>query len=369
MKTSQDETYHWMALYMIPGLGNIAFKNLLAKFGNPEAVFEAGISELIEVEGVRKETARKITNREFTTEPEEELRNAEKFNARIMIYTDPSYPGILKEIHDPPMLLYVKGEDIPVNRTFIAVVGSRNASHYGLKAAENIGEGLATCGVGVVSGLARGIDSASHRGCLRGKGFTIAVMGTGIDVVYPTPNKRLLNQVIESGAAISEFPLGSPPEPRNFPIRNRIISGLSKGVVVVEATKKSGSLITASLALDQGREVFAVPGSIESFKSTGTHFLIKQGARLVENSDDILDELGLRQTSFQTSGLWKYGSQGPPDMDEHERKIYEIIEGYPLHIDEIVRLGGMDAGEALGILMRMELKGIVRQLPGKMFVR
>ncbi|MBW2114838.1 MAG: DNA-protecting protein DprA [Deltaproteobacteria bacterium] len=161
-------------------------------------------------------------------------------------------------------------------------------------------------------------------------------------MVYPAPNKRLFNQVIENGAAISEFPLGSPPEPRNFPIRNRIISGLSRGVVVVEATKKSGSLITASLALDQGREVFAVPGSIE---------------------------LGLRQTSFQTSGLWKYGSQGPPDMDEHERKIYEIIEGYPLHIDEIVRLGGMDAGEALGILMRMELKGIVRQLPGKMFVR
>jgi DNA processing protein len=369
MKTCPDDTYHWMALYLVPGLGNIAFKNLLAHFGKPEAVFKARLSELAEVEGIRKETARRIVKREFTSDPEEELRKAEKCNARIMTYAHPSYPGILKEIYDPPMLLYIKGKEIPASKTFIAVVGSRNASHYGLRAAENIGEGLATCGVGVVSGLARGIDSASHRGCLRGKGFTIAVMGTGIDVVYPRPNRKLFNQVMGSGAVISEFPLGSPPEPRNFPIRNRIISGLSRGVVVIEATKKSGSLITASLALDQGREVFAVPGSIESFKSTGTHSLIKQGARLVENSDDILGELWLKQMSFQASGFPKKGSKALPDMDESERKIYEIIEDYPVHIDEIVRLGDLNAGEVLGILMRMELKGLVRQLPGKMFIR
>jgi DNA processing protein len=369
MKKNPDDTYHWMALYLVPGLGNIAFKNLLAYFGNPEAVFKANLSELAEVEGIRKEAARGIVNREFITDPEKELRKAEECNVRIVTYADPSYPVILREIYDPPMLLYIKGKEIPANKVFMAVVGSRNASHYGLRAAENIGEGLATCGIGVVSGLAKGIDSASHRGCLRGKGFTIAVMGTGIDVIYPRSNRKLFNQVKESGAVISEFPLGSPPEPRNFPIRNRIISGLSKGVVVVEATRKSGSLITASLALDQGREVFAVPGSIESFKSRGAHFLIKQGARLVENSDDITGELGLKQMSFQASGFQKKGSKAPPDMDASERKIYEIIEGYPLHIDEIVRLGDLNAGEVLGILMRMELKGLVRQLPGKMFVR
>jgi DNA processing protein len=307
--------------------------------------------------------------REFSSDPEEELRKVERCNARIMTYVQSSYPAILKEIYDPPMLLYIKGKEIPLNKTFIAVVGSRNASHYGLRASENIGEGLATRGVGVVSGLARGIDSASHRGCLRGKGFTIAVTGTGIDVVYPRSNRKLLDQVMDSGAVISEFPLGSPPEPRNFPIRNRIISGLSRGVVVVEATRNSGSLITASLALDQGREVFAVPGSVESFKSTGTHFLIKQGARLVENSDDIIGELGLKQMSFQTRGFPKNGPKAPPEMDESEKRIYDIIEDYPVHIDEIVRLADLNAGEALGILMRMELKGLVRQLPGKMFVR
>ena len=369
MKTYPDDIDYWMALYLVAGLGNIAFKNLLAHFGSPEAVFKAHFSELAEVEGLRKRTARAIVNREFISDPEEELRKAEKCNARVMTFEHPSYPNILKEIYDPPMLLYIKGKEIPANKIFISVVGSRNASHYGLRASENIGEGLATCGVGVVSGLAKGIDSASHRGCLRGNGFTAAVMGTGVDVVYPDSNRKLFNQIVESGTVISEFPLGTPPEPRNFPIRNRIISGLSRGVVVVEATKKSGSLITASLALEQGREVFAVPGSIESFKSTGTHFLIKQGAKLVENSDDILAELDLKQMSFLASCFSKKGSQGPPEMDEPERKIYEILEGYPMHIDEIVRLGDLNAGEVLGILMRMELKGLVRQLPGKMFVR
>lgn len=369
MKTRPDDTYHWMALYLVPGLGNIAFKNLMAYFGDPESVFKAPFSELSLVEGIRKEAARSIVNRDFVSDPEQELMKAEKCNARIMTYAHPSYPAVLKEIYDPPMLLYIKGNEIPANETFIAVVGSRNASHYGLRAAENLGEGLASCGVGVVSGLARGIDSASHKGCLRGKGFTIAVMGTGIDVIYPETNGDLFHKVVERGSVITEFPLGSPPEPRNFPIRNRIISGLSKGVVVVEATKKSGSLITASLALEQGREVFAVPGSIESFKSTGSHFLIKQGARLVENSDDILAELGFKQMSFQASGFQKKSPKALAQMDETEKKIYEIIEGYPVHIDEIVRLGDLNAGEVLGILMRMELKGLVRQLPGKMFVR
>ncbi|MCP4681445.1 MAG: DNA-protecting protein DprA [Desulfobacterales bacterium] len=359
----------WIALYMVPGLGNSAFKNLLEKFGSPNAILEAGLRELQKVEGVREEVARKVVNRQFTLDPEEELGRVEKSDARIITYNDPAYPGLLREISSPPMLLYIKGKEIPAKQTFVAVIGSRNPTHYGLKAAERIGTGLAKEGVGVVSGLAKGIDSAAHRGCLRGKGFTVAVIGTGIDRVYPALNKDLFDHISEHGAVISEFPTGSPPEPRNFPIRNRIISGLSKGVAVVEATKKSGSLITASLALDQCREVFAVPGSIESFKSRGTHFLIKQGAKLIENADDILDELGLSERVLQKSGFLKGVSVTPPHMNESEKKIYEILSNYPMHIDQIVRQGDMDAGKVSSILMKMELTGLVKQLAGKMFVR
>ena len=364
-----DKKLAWLALYMIPGLGNSSFKNLLERFGNPEAVFGARFSELVKVEGVREEIARKVVNRQFTLDPEEELRSVEKCNARIITYVEPSYPKLLKEIHSPPMILYIKGKDIPINQTFIAIVGSRNSTHYGIEAAEKIGIGLAKRGVGVVSGLARGIDSAAHRGCLMGRGFTIAVMGTGIDLLYPATNKKLLGEILENGAAISEFPIGTPPEPKNFPIRNRIISGLSRGVAVVEATKQSGSLITASLALDQGREVFAVPGSINSFKSTGAHFLIKQGAKLVENADDILDELGFNDRPLLQGGVLRGRSESPSDMTEPERKVYEILGDYPMHIDEIVRLGEMGAGEVSSILMGMELKGLAKQLIGKMFVR
>lgn len=369
MKEWPDERFSWLALYLIPGLGHTVLRSLLENFGTPDAVFEAGVSELVKVEGVRREIAQRIVNREFSIDPEKELGKVKKAGARIITYMDPSYPKLLKEIHHPPVLLYVKGKDIPLNQTFIAVVGSRNATHYGLRAAENIGMGLAKRRVGVVSGLARGIDSAAHRGCLRGKGFTVAVMGTGIDRVYPKSNKRLLDKVTETGAVITEFPTGSPPEPKNFPIRNRIISGLSRGVVVVEATKQSGSLITASLALDQGREVFAVPGSIDSFKSTGTHFLIKQGAKLIENADDILDEFGFHRESVEERNDLRGAAGALLEMDELERKLYEIIGDYPIHIDQIVRKGDMDAGEVSSTLMEMELKGIVKQLPGKMFVR
>jgi DNA processing protein len=359
----------WLSLYMIPGLGNIVLKRLIERFGDPETVLEADLPELMNVEGMRRDIAGKIMNRSLSTEAEKELRNAERCHARIITYTEPSYPAFLREIYNPPMLLYVKGREIPLTQTFVGVVGSRNPTHYGRKAAEKIALGLARRGAGVVSGLARGIDAAAHRGCLRGNGFTIAVVGTGIDVVYPASNKALFKQIETNGAIVSEFVTGTPPEPRNFPIRNRIISGLSRGTVVVEATKKSGSLITASLALEQGREVFAVPGSIDSFKSTGTHFLIKQGAKLIENADDILDDFG-----FAGKGRAGRGVPGEPcgvhrDLDELERKIYEIIGDYPMHMDNIVRLGKMEVSKVAGILMKMELEGIVKQLPGKMFVR
>lgn len=354
---------------MIPGLGNGAFRRLIDVFGSPRAVFEVGHSELVKVGRVREDIARRIALRQFSSDPEIEIKRAEKLDVRIIPFCDPSYPLLLKEIHSPPMILYVRGEKISKHQTYIAVVGSRNSTHYGLQAAENIGFGLARRGVGVVSGMAKGIDSAAHKGCLMGKGSTVAVIGTGIDLVYPPSNRILSERIAQRGTIVSEFPLGSPPEPKNFPIRNRVISGLCRGVVVVEATKKSGSLITASQALDQGREVFAVPGSIDSFKSTGAHLLIKQGAKLVENADDILDEIGITHCSKNENKLFSEMLEILPDLSEPEKKIYEILGNYPLHIDDIVRQGEMGVGEVSSLLMGLELKGLIRQLLGKRFVR
>ncbi len=366
-KIWSDKRCYWLAMHLIPGLGNIAFKNLLDRFESPEHVFQAGLSDLLTVEGLRQTVARKILGREYTVDPEEVLKRVEKRKARIILYSDQDYPLALREIHDPPMVLYIQGKEIPHNLSHIAIVGSRNPTPYGQKVAEKIGQGLARRGLSVVSGMARGIDSAAHWGCLSGRGFTVAVIGTGIDIVYPASNQKLFHQIIQKGAVISEFPLGTPPEPKNFPIRNRIISGLSMGVVVVEATKKSGSLITAALALDQGREVFAVPGSINSFKSTGCHFLIKQGAGLIENSDDILDQLDLNYPHAPKRDTFKETPM--PPMEASEGTIYNLIGDYPTHIDQIARESHLEPSEVSGILLRMELKGIITQLPGKMFVR
>lgn len=369
MKMSSDERCAWLALCLTPGLGNTLVKRLLGAFGDPKDIFKAGFSELCSVEGVRRSVASEILKNRFVLEAERELKRVEKGNVRIITFSDPSYPKLLREIDSPPMVLYARGKELPLDKTFVAMVGSRNPTRYGIKVAQKIGIGLARRGAGVASGLARGIDSASHMGCLKGGGFTIAVLGTGIDRIYPAMNKRLSEDIAESGTIISEFPMGTPPEPRNFPIRNRVISGLSRGVAVVEATKKSGSLITASCALDQGREVFAVPGSVDSFKSTGTHFLIKQGAKLVENAEDILEEFGFNRKGAWDGGDFKTPAAAPVDMNESEKKIYDIIGDYPTHIDQVVRLGNMDPGQVSSILMKMELMGMVQQLPGKMFVR
>jgi DNA processing protein len=357
----------WLALHLVPGLGNMAFKKLLDHFGDPAQVFRAKLGDLSEVEGLRTQVARRIVDREFSVDPQGVLRDLEKHGARMVIFSDAAYPDPLREIHDPPMVLYIKGAAIPTKATFVAVVGSRNSTPYGVKTAENLAQGLARRGLGIVSGLARGIDSAAHWGCIEGRGFSVGVLGTGIDGVYPLSNKKLFDVMVEKGAVITEFPLKTPPEPKNFPIRNRLISGLSRGVIVVEATMKSGSLITASVALEQGREVFSVPGSVHSFKSKGCHFLIKQGAKLVENADDVLDELGLNYS--YTSKKDSYSEPPLPPMEDNEKKVYDLIEDYPLHIDDIVRKGNMEPGAASAVLMRMELKGIIRQLPGKLFVR
>lgn len=367
MSGRPDNILEWLKLQLIPGLGPVGGKGLIARFGDPGSVFQANLQDLAGVDGVREEVARKIIRKESEENAEQVLRRVERAGARVLPFTDPGYPALLREIRDPPLLLYARGEKMPAGLAVVAVVGSRNPTDYGTRAAEVIGKGLASRSVGVASGMAAGIDSAAHWGSLEGGGFSIAVLGTGIDVIYPELNARLYHRLIEKGAVVTELPPGTRPEPWNFPNRNRIISGISRAVVVVEATMKSGSLITASLALEQGRDVFAVPGSVDSFKSTGCHFLIKQGARLVENADDILEELGIGSTPVYRKG--KSQTIPFPPLEESERAIYDMLDQYPMHIDEIVRRGRLPAGEVSAILMKMELRGLVRQLPGKLFAR
>jgi DNA processing protein len=367
-ENSSRDIFPWLCLYLVSGVGNVACRKLIENFGSPEEIFKSSVSELMEAGEIREAVARKITGKVFSIDPEQEMKRAEKVGARIIPFPDSSYPSLLREIHDPPVLLYTRGKAIPPRQDFIAIVGSRNATEYGRRAAQKIGLVLAQNGIGISSGLARGVDAAAHWGCVRGRGFTIAVLGTGVDIRYPRSNEKLFDKVLEQGAVVSDFPLGTVPEPKNFPMRNRIISGVSKGIVVVEATRRSGSLITAGLALEQGRDVFAVPGSIDSFKSRGPHFLIKQGAKLVEQAKDILSELG---SSYVLEDQEEIGGRERPGvrLEPEEERVFHCLEPYPMHIDEVIRSTGFEPGETSSILTRLELMGLVIQTPGMMFVR
>lgn len=285
----------------------------------------------------------------------------------VVTMSDPDYPPLLLQIPDPPPILYVHGAIENTSRT-VAVVGSRNATRYGITITRRLCADLARLGMIVVSGMARGIDTAAHVGALNGKGKTVAVLGSGLECVYPSENRKLFDQIAENGAVVSEFPLLTEPEPYNFPRRNRIISGMSLGVVIVEATKRSGSLITARLAAEQNREVFAVPGSVQSFKSTGTHTLIKQGAKLVEHANDILEEFShVLATGPDTDRPETHAPEPEPALPSEEALVLDALDVYPVHIDELVRKTGMAAGTLSGILIKLEIKGMVKQSPGKFF--
>ena len=275
------DLYHWVALSMAPGVGSVLFKRLTEAFGSPEGVFHATAKDLERVEGIGPKVISCLKRFGWKAQVAKELRGLEKAGARLVTWNEEEYPRSLKEIYDPPPLLYVRGSLTPEDQKAVAVVGSRYPTTYGQMYAQRIAMGLSRRGVTVVSGLARGVDSAAHGAALTAGGRTVGVLGCGIDVIYPPENGRLLEAVASCGAVISEFPLGTPPDSDHFPIRNRIISGMSLGVVVVEATLRSGSLITARFALEHGREVFAVPGNADSARSAGTNRLIRQGAKLV----------------------------------------------------------------------------------------
>ena len=362
-----DDKLYWLALNMIPGVGPRTYRNLVTRFRDPERVFAASPKELALVEGVGEKMIQAIKTFPAAQMAAEELKKTVDLGASIVTLHDPEYPKNLLQIYDPPPLLYVRGKLDAGNPLTVAMVGSRKGSSYGRAVTRRISKELASEGATVVSGMARGIDTYAHLGALEAGGRTIAVFGCGLDIIYPPENKRLFFDIIDHGAVISEFPLSTPPEGKNFPRRNRIISGVSWGIVIVEATTDSGSLITASHALEQGREVFAVPGNIGMATSQGTNRLIKQGAKLVEEAHDILTEI-----------LPQYGGphyRGMVTMDDlstlsdEEDGIFQLLSHTPLHIDEISRLSQMEIRRVSTILLDLELKGIISQLGGKMFVR
>ncbi len=364
---------YWLALKLTQGVGNVGFKNLVTAFGSPRAVFEASVAALQQVPHITQKVARNIEDFKAWQPVERELEMADRLGVSIVTSDSPLYPPLLLNIYDFPPVLYVKGtlsqRDVP-----LAVVGSRMASTYGRFTTERLCRELALSGVTVVSGMARGIDSAAHTGALAGKGRTIAVLGSGLDVVYPPENRGLFERIAESGAVITEFPFSAEPLAANFPARNRIISGISLGVVVVEAGEKSGSLITARVALEQGREVFAVPGSIDSPGTKGTHRLIREGAKLVESTQDILDEilpqidLPQIQDKPAVDAASEKGAMSFGELEDVEQTILKALGTKPIHIDTLAADTGYQIQNLLGILMSLELKGRVTQLPGKTFV-
>ena len=357
-----DKLIHWLKLKSVPGVGNLLFKRLLERFKSPEAVFEAAHPSLIRVDGISSRLAVLISEYKISDDVKREADLIREKGCRIITLTDEQYPTLLREIPDPPPILYVMG-NLESSVQHIAIVGSRTPTRYGIFTAKRLSEDLAKLNITVVSGMARGIDTAAHIGALSGGGKTVAVLGSGLEKVYPVENLKLFHRIIENGAVISEFSLNSPPDPYHFPARNRIISGMSLGTVIVEAAQKSGSLITARLAAEQGREVFAVPGSIHSFKSMGTHSLIKQGAKLVEHAQDILEEL-FPQNPIQRKTVTH--KQLPP-LSSEETTVLNALSPYPIHIDDLLRKIEMDAGKLSGILLQLELKDLVQQSPGKLF--
>ena len=351
-------------LNLIPGVGPVRVRRLVERFGAAAAILAQPAARLEEIPGIGPLLSRAIGNWR-ALEWREEFRLLEKHGFRAMTYLDPDYPPSLQEIYDPPVVLYIRGSLKESDRLAVAVVGSRRASQYGLQAAAAIARQLAARGITVVSGLARGIDSRAHRGALEGGGRTIAVMGSGLLNVYPAEHRELAREIAERGAVVSQFPLRMVPEKTNFPLRNRIISGLSLGVLVVEAAKKSGALITAHQALDQGRTVMAVPGRIDSISAQGTNQLIQDGAKMVRDVEDIVEEFAYLFSPSAPPGA--EGEKRKINLSPEERIVYENLSAEEKEINQIVRETGLKPGILSAALLSLELKGLVRQLPGKYF--
>ena len=356
----------YIALNLMEGIGPVKVRALIAALGSVEAVFEAGNADLLQADGIGPGLAKKILDQVPRLDPAAEEQKADRLGAEIITQLDDDYPEMLKKIHDPPLVLYVLGDLKARDRHSIAVIGSRRVSHYGTQVADRLSFQLAKMGYTVASGLARGIDTAAHMGALKGKGRTIAVLGSALDCLYPTENAQLAEEIADTGAVVSEFPLGTQPGRTTFPMRNRIVSGLSLGVLVVEAAKGSGAMITVDEANAQGRLVFAVPGRIDAPGFSGCHYLIKNGAKLVEDVDDITEE---------------FEYLIPPDPDgredpeftrpkvvtnaEEDKVLAALADDGSLGVDALIRASGISSGRVNGLLIGLEMKRLVKMRPGR----
>jgi DNA processing protein len=349
----------WLALKMVRGVGNVLGVNLVRAFGSAEAVFAAS-RHALECAGLRRDAAGAIRNFTGWSEVDRQLGRLDAVGGRLITWEDESYPECLRQIYDPPLFLFARGELRPEDKLAIGVVGTRSPSGYGRQMARVLSEGLARYGVTIVSGLARGIDAEAHAGALRAGGRTVAVLGSGIDVVYPSEHHQLLMSIAKHGCVVSELPMGAAPDAENFPGRNRIISGVSLGVVVVEAAERSGSLITTQYALDQGREVFAVPGPVGP-RSRGTHHLLRQGATLAECAEDVLAETAphLISKPIPTETV----------LAGDEARVYGCLDEASIEVDQVITATGLPAKTVLDVLLRLELRGLVVRLPGQCFAR
>jgi len=372
------ETTYWLALVLTEGLGALRIRKLIEHFGSAERVFHASLTEL-EATGMRAVSAQSLATGKSLELASDELAKAATQQARIVSLSDPEYPVRLKEIYDPPVILFVRGSVEVLSQPGIAMVGTRHPTPYGTGMAERLGIDLAAHGLVIISGMARGVDTASHRGAIAAKGKTVAVLGTGIDVMYPKENARLAEQILAmGGAVVSEFPIGTAPTPQNFPIRNRIISGMSLGVLVVEAGEYSGTRITSRCALEQNRDVYAVPGNVTNKNSWGPNTLIKQGAKLVATWEDVWEELPtdvqVTLSAAQPESADAVNASLFPDdaQSPHEKRILKLLKAdESTHIDELVEMleNEMSSSEIFAALFELELNGKVKQMPGKNFVK
>lgn len=369
-----EQLLHWLALRLTPGLGARKTTLLLERFGSPEAIFRAPVEEL-EGAGLPGSTARSLASGCAFEDAAEQQEKLTSTGTQVVAFTDARYPPQLRQIYDPPPLLFAQGRLELLDTVMVALVGSRRPSTYGVVAAERLASDLALAGVTVVSGMAKGIDTAAHIGAMKAGGGTLAVFGCGLDIIYPAENRKLAGRIAAEGLLLSEFPLGTPAHPQNFPIRNRVVSGLSDGVVVVEGVQYSGSLITARLALDQNKEVFAVPGNITSKLSFGPNLLLKQGAQLVQAASDILDGLSWESRArLARQGelpLAAPAEEPPAPMAELGKQILSFLSvDTPMHLDALLEhLLECSPSEVIATLFELELRGQVRQLPGRSYVK
>ncbi len=367
-----DASLSWLALGLTPGLASRLSARVLRRFDSPDGVFRATLSDL-ESCRLPAPVVQAIVKKEAFKRAEKELTGVQKITGcSLLNWTEPEYPQSLLQIYDPPVMLYVRGDPQVLNLPSLSIVGTRRPTLYGTQMAQRLGRDLAARGLVIVSGMARGIDAIGHQGAMDAHGRAIGVLGTGIDVCYPKENRKLYEKVLERGAIISEFPLRTHPAPENFPVRNRIVAGIPLGVVVVEGAQYSGSLITARLAMEFGREVFGVPGNVTQPVSFAPNQLIKQGAKLVTNAEDVIEELPTPVRAALLQAEKPEAEQrnllAAAALEGAEKKLYELLSAeQPVHIDDIVERSSLNSSEVLATLFDLEMKGIIRQLPGKQF--